>query len=73
MSIICSLFGHKPLTRDGWCGGVGYADVVGADVDGIGRGHLYLRAICPRCGERYSICNVHGFTKETAKSLKETP
>ena len=57
--LICRLFGHRPLTRAGWAGGVGYAQVSSSTVDGIGRGHLHLKAVCPRCGTEYLICNVH--------------
>lgn len=59
MSIICKLFGHKPLTTDGWCGGVGYANVGYTARDGLGTDHLYLSTKCPRCGVKYWICNVH--------------
>lgn len=60
--LICKLFGHAPLTRAGWAGGVGYAQVSSSTTDGIGRGHLYLKARCPRCDEDYPICNVHAKT-----------
>lgn len=59
--LICALFGHAPLTNV--LGRTGYADVCGAAFDGIGRGHLYLTADCPRCGATYSICNVHAYAE----------
>lgn len=59
--LVCALFGHAPLTTAGWKGRTGYARIGGASTDGIGRGHLYLIADCPRCGATYSICNVHGY------------
>ena len=59
--LICALFGHAPLTNV--LGRTGYADVCGAAFDGIGRGHLYLTANCPRCGATYSICNVHAYAE----------
>ena len=57
--LICKLFGHKPLTTEGAWGGTGYASAWGSAIDGIGRIHLYIMANCPRCGEKYDICNVH--------------
>lgn len=59
MGIICKLFGHKSLENDGWCHGVGYAQVGSIVEDGIGQVHLYIKARCPRCREMYSICNIH--------------
>lgn len=59
MSIICRLFGHKPLTHDGYAGGVGYAKSAFETIDDIRRVHLHLTAICPRCKTNYHICNVH--------------
>lgn len=59
MNLLCRLIGHRPLTTAGWMHGVGYAAVSHSTVDGLGTKHLYLLAECPRCGEKYSICNVH--------------
>lgn len=59
MNLLCRMFGHQPLTKSGWCGGVGYAKIVAAPVDGVGCVHYYLNAACPRCGLEYPICNVH--------------
>ena len=67
MSVLCKLFGHKPLTTAGWKGGVGYANIVGAPMDGLGTVHYHLQAECPRCGEKYRICNVHEMRKEPGK------
>lgn len=42
-------------------GGGEYAvDVRGPYVDGIKRQHFDLIAACPRCGERYLACKIHG-------------
>lgn len=57
--LICRLFGHRPLTTDGWCGDTGYADVQYEQTDGLNTRHLYLSTTCRRCGEEYRICNVH--------------
>jgi hypothetical protein len=59
MSIICRMFGHAPLTTDGYHGDVGYAYYNQSQTDGMGVIHLYLWARCPRCKKEYRICNLH--------------
>jgi hypothetical protein len=69
MSIICNLFGHKPLTVDGWSGGLGYARVAYTEIDGLGVVHYRLIAECPRCHEHYYICSVHEEKRKGAVTL----
>lgn len=69
--IICALVGHAPLTGASTGGRTGYAKVFGSTIDGIGRGHLYLFADCPRCGATYSICNVHAYGAQQLKKQED--
>lgn len=62
MSILCAIFGHRQVKPFKWgdCFGEYAVDVRGPVVDGIGRQHFTLIAACPRCGERYTACKIHG-------------
>lgn len=64
MSIRCAIFGHAPAEnfseRSGLGGGDYATDVRGPYIDGIGRQHFTLIVACPRCGERYTACKIHG-------------
>lgn len=64
MSILCRIFGHSNVhgfsERSGMGGGDYATDVRGPYIDGIGRQHFELMASCPRCGESFLACKVHG-------------
>lgn len=64
MSVVCWLFGHSQVrmfSDFSSMGGGEYAtDVHGPREDGIHRQHFDLIAQCPRCGERYLACKIHG-------------
>lgn len=57
MSILCELFGHKSL--EGIYGGAEYMRVSQRAIDGTGRVHYRLIAVCPRCGSEYWNGAVH--------------
>jgi len=54
--IRCKLFGHKPQAYFKYEGR--------SHVDGIGRPHLSLLAICNRCDKRYRIGAAHVWTMD---------
>ena len=68
MSILCQLFGHKPPQSYSDNSSMGGGDYLWADHpyrDGIGRVHLRVYGICPRCGGDYQVgmTHLHKFEK----------
>ena len=59
MSIICTLFGHKPgvgyYKRDG----DGYLTVVGGPVDALDTEHARVFSECARCRQSFKVGNLH--------------
>ena len=78
MSIICALFGHKPVenySEFSAMGGGEYAtDVSRPYTDGIGRQHIKLTVKCPRCGERYlgAMIHAHWITDAIAQQPRQS-
>ena len=68
MSILCQLLGHKPPQSYSDNSSMGGGDYLWADHpyrDGIGRVHLRVYGICPRCGCDYQVgmTHLHKFEK----------
>lgn len=62
MSVLCSVFGHKPPKSYGPHSGMGGGDYLKTKHpkrDNIGRVHLYVYGSCPRCGEEYKVGMMH--------------
>jgi hypothetical protein len=62
--ILCDFFGHR--MGYGRMGGGDYGDVIGGNVDGIGREHYKLFVRCCRCGVRFHAGSFHGPLKHDA-------
>lgn len=63
MSVLCSMFGHRPPESYSQFAGMGGGDYLTTHkphIDGIGRAHFALHGMCPRCGERYKVGMIHG-------------
>ena len=59
MTLLCSLFGHRPELGYNDREGERYLRVIRRGVDGIGREHAAIYATCRRCGREYKIGNIH--------------
>lgn len=57
MSILCAIFGHK--SHEHTFSGAEYMHIKVGPIDGIGRVHATLYAICPRCGQRHRAGAIH--------------
>jgi len=64
VSIICALFGHAPVKDHQWgrvpVTGSYPVRIDGPVIDGVRREHFSVWVDCPRCGQTYMACRIHG-------------
>lgn len=68
MSLLCELFGHKrPLS--GWFGDGLHGRISYDAIDNVGRVHMSIYHVCPRCGVEHRAARFHATSPKIMDAL----